>query len=304
MGLFSSIFGAIGANQAGNTLNNAGKTGQANIDASAAAGQGLIAGGEQGVSSATGQGQAGVSQATGAGQNAVTTAASGTAPYLSAGNTGATMLQNYAASNPNFSFQPTQQQLESTPGYQFQLAQGQNAIQNTAAASGLNQSGAALKELTQYGQGLAGTYYQNAFNNAQQTFQTNQNATLANLSTLSNIGQTANAQNIGAQEYQSGMGQQGAEAEAGMGQQGAEAEAGMGQQGAEAAAGLGEQGALANLSGTEASANLGLQGQEAATNSLLTGAQGKAAGQMGMWNGIGNTLNAGAEALFPGSGLF
>jgi hypothetical protein len=304
MGLFSSIFGAIGANQAGNTLNNAGKTGQANIDASAAAGQGLIAGGEQGVSFATGQGQAGVSQATGqgnadvsqatgAGQNAVTTAASGTAPYLSAGNTGATMLQNYAASNPNFSFQPTQQQLESTPGYQFQLAQGQNAIQNTAAASGLNQSGAALKELTQYGQGLAGTYYQNAFNNAQQTFQTNQNATLANLSTLSNIGQTANAQNIGAQEYQSGMGQQGAEAEAG-----------MGQQGAEAAAGLGEQGALANLSGTEASANLGLQGQEAATNSLLTGAQGKAAGQMGMWNGIGNTLNAGAEALFPGSGLF
>jgi hypothetical protein len=293
MGLFSSIFGAIGANQAGNTLNNAGKTGQANIDASAAAGQGLIAGGEQGVSFATGQGQAGVSQATGqgnagvsqatgAGQNAVTTAASGTAPYLSAGNTGATMLQNYAASNPNFSFQPTQQQLESTPGYQFQLAQGQNAIQNTAAASGLNQSGAALKELTQYGQGLAGTYYQNAFNNAQQTFQTNQNATLANLSTLSNIGQTANAQNIGAQEYQ----------------------AGMGQQGAEAAAGLGEQGALANLSGTEASANLGLQGQEAATNSLLTGAQGKAAGQMGMWNGIGNTLNAGAEALFPGSGLF
>ena len=206
MGLFSSIFGAIGANQAGNTLNNAGKTGQANIDASAAAGQGLIAGGEQGVSSATGQGQAGVSQATGAGQNAVTTAASGTAPYLSAGNTGATMLQNYAASNPNFSFQPTQQQLESTPGYQFQLAQGQNAIQNTAAASGLNQSGAALKELTQYGQGLAGTYYQNAFNNAQQTFQTNQNATLANLSTLSNIGQTANAQNIGAQEYQAGMG--------------------------------------------------------------------------------------------------
>jgi hypothetical protein len=293
MGLFSSIFGAIGANQAGNTLNNAGKTGQANIDASAAAGQGLIAGGEQGVSSATGQGQAGVSQATGAGQNAVTTAASGTAPYLSAGNTGATMLQNYAASNPNFSFQPTQQQLESTPGYQFQLAQGQNAIQNTAAASGLNQSGAALKELTQYGQGLAGTYYQNAFNNAQQTFQTNQNATLANLSTLSNIGQTANAQNIGAQEYQ-----------AGMGQQGAEADAGMGQQGAEAAAGLGEQGALANLSGTEASANLGLQGQEAATNSLLTGAQGKAAGQMGMWNGIGNTLNAGAEALFPGSELF
>ena len=282
MGLFSSIFGAIGANQAGNTLYHAGTTGQANINASTAAGQGLIAGGEQGVSAATGQGQAGVSQAAGAGQGAVTTAASGTAPYLSAGNTGATMLQNYAASQPTFNFQPTQDQLEKTPGYQFQLAEGQKAIENQAAASGLNQSGAALKELTQYGQGLAGTYYQNAFNNAQQTFQTNQNATLANLSTLSNIGQTANAQNISAQEYQSALGLQGATT----------------------AAGLGEQGALANLSGTEFSGNLGLQGQEAATNALMTGAGGKAAGQMGMWNGIGNSLNAGAEALFPGSALF
>ena len=75
-------------------------------------------------------------------------------------------------------------------------------------------------------------------------------------------------------------------------------QAGMGQQGAEADAGLGEQGALANLSGTEASANLGLQGQEAATNSLLTGAQGKAAGQMGMWNGIGNTLGSALGGLF------
>lgn len=121
-----------------------------------------------------------------------------TAPGVASGIQGNTQLQQYAASNPQFNFAPTQQQLEQTPGYQFQLQQGTNAIQNNAAAQGLSQGGGTLAALTQYGQGLAGTYYQNAFNNALQGFQTNQNTTLNNLQALIGSGNTANTQQLAA----------------------------------------------------------------------------------------------------------
>ena len=49
--------------------------------------------------------------------------------------------------------------LEATPGYQFQLAQGQRALETSAAARGGLLSGRALQESQQLGQGLAqGTY--------------------------------------------------------------------------------------------------------------------------------------------------
>lgn len=47
------------------------------------------------------------------------------------------------------------------PGYQFQLSQGTNAIQNAASANGLLNSGALLQQLNQYGQGLASSFYNN-----------------------------------------------------------------------------------------------------------------------------------------------
>lgn len=46
-------------------------------------------------------------------------------------------------------------------GYQFQLGQGQQAITGSAAARGLLGSGATAKALTQFGQGLAGQYFNN-----------------------------------------------------------------------------------------------------------------------------------------------
>jgi hypothetical protein len=55
--------------------------------------------------------------------------------------------------------------LQNTPGYQFQLQQGNNALTNAESATGGLDSGAALKAAQQFGQGLAGTTYQNAFNN-------------------------------------------------------------------------------------------------------------------------------------------
>lgn len=50
---------------------------------------------------------------------------------------------------------------ETTPGYEFQLAEGQKAVERSQLAGGLGQSGATAKALTRFGQGLASTEYQN-----------------------------------------------------------------------------------------------------------------------------------------------
>lgn len=52
-----------------------------------------------------------------------------------------------------------------SPGYEFQLNQGMDAINNSAAARGGVNSGNTLKSLTQYGQGLAAQDYQQAYQN-------------------------------------------------------------------------------------------------------------------------------------------
>lgn len=118
---------------------------------------------------------------------------------IQSGNEGNAGLQQLAASNPTFTA-PTAAQVEQTPGYQFQLQQGETGVENQAAANGLSQGGSTLAALTQYGQSLAGTYYQNAFNNAQSQFQTNENTSLANLQALTGAGATANAQSLSADQ--------------------------------------------------------------------------------------------------------
>lgn len=66
--------------------------------------------------------------------------------------------------------------IQSLPGYQFNLQQGQQATERNLAASGMLNSGAAQKALTQYGQGYA--------TNAANSY-------LNGLQSLSGIGQTA-----------------------------------------------------------------------------------------------------------------
>lgn len=66
---------------------------------------------------------------------------------------------------------PTAQQAQATPGYQFQLAQGDQAIQNSAAARGGLLSGGTAKSLDQYNSGLADSTYQQTYNNAFQQYQ-------------------------------------------------------------------------------------------------------------------------------------
>jgi hypothetical protein len=94
--------------------------------------------------------------------------------------------------NPNAPLaQPfTAAQYQQSPGYQFQLNQGLGAVQNSAAAQGGLAGGNTLTALTQYGQGLANTDYQQAYNN----YTANQLQQFNMLNTVSGNGQNAAAQ--------------------------------------------------------------------------------------------------------------
>lgn len=102
----------------------------------------------------------------------------------------------------------TQEALEKTPGYQFNLDQGLKATQSNAAARGLGVSGASLKGAAKYATGLADSTYQNQFNNQQSRFtdfvnlNTAQQGNLTNqfnrYNALAGLGETA-ASNLGQQ---------------------------------------------------------------------------------------------------------
>lgn len=102
------------------------------------------------------------------------------------GNTGA---QGYGSLNQKFSFQPGD--LTQTPGYQFQLQQGQEALDRKAAAGGGFYSGAALKASQGFGQDLASTTFDKEYNRAFNAFQTDRANTLNPLQALAGQGQTA-----------------------------------------------------------------------------------------------------------------
>jgi hypothetical protein len=94
---------------------------------------------------------------------------------------GSANMQNYqnALNNPTlnqqFSFTPGD--LTQTPGYQFNYDQGMRAVNNSAAARGLGLSGAQLKGASSFASGLAENTYNDAYNRALSTFNTNyQNA--------------------------------------------------------------------------------------------------------------------------------
>jgi hypothetical protein len=101
-------------------------------------------------------------------------------PYLNVGGVGANALSSSLAPGGDLSSRwtstfsaPTAAQAEATPGYQFQLQQGLNALQNSAAARGGLLSTGTAKNLNNYAQGVASTNYQNTYNNALQAYNTN-----------------------------------------------------------------------------------------------------------------------------------
>lgn len=98
-------------------------------------------------------------------------------------------------------FNPTQDQLEKYPGYQFQLDQGKLALQSANSATGSAISGPAMKDLMSFNQGLAGANYGNYFNQ----FQTQQNNIFNRLNSIATLGQNA-ASNVGTSGTQLGTG--------------------------------------------------------------------------------------------------
>lgn len=86
------------------------------------------------------------------------------APYVNWGVEGIDALKSRMGELTS-SFNPTMEQLEKTPGYQFALQQGLKSTQNSYAAKGLGVSGAAIKGGADYATGLASQTYQQQFQN-------------------------------------------------------------------------------------------------------------------------------------------
>lgn len=93
---------------------------------------------------------------------------------------------------------PTAEQAAQTPGEQFELQQGLQALNNSAAAKGTLLTGGTGKAEQEFGQGLASTNYQQAYNNALTNYQTaynvfnnNQTNLFNRLATLAGYGQTS-----------------------------------------------------------------------------------------------------------------
>jgi len=91
-----------------------------------------------------------------------TQAAQNFRPYADLGDHSAGELQGRLNNNAllgDFSLED----FEQDPGYQFELAEGNKAIDRAAGARGGRYSGATLKALQRYGQGLASTKYNEAY---------------------------------------------------------------------------------------------------------------------------------------------
>ena len=185
----------------------------------------------------------------------------------------------------------TQAELEQTPGYQFDLAQGLKATQSGAAARGLGVSGASLKGAGTYATGLANKTYLDQFNVAQQRF-----GDVLNL----NTGQQSNLQNQFGRL--SGLATLGENAAAQTGAQGTSAASTAGQY--INAAGLDQSNALSNASNALSGGVNNYLGYQAYTNALnptTTGYGSSAAGTPGV-SAAGNPVMTGyAPAITPGS---
>lgn len=309
-GVLSGLVGNSGVRKAGETIYNSGIGARNDVQAATKEATG-------GINSATSSGQnalaaileklgislpaAGdksantINTATGEANNTLAGLfnASGTAtqPYIDAGKAGIEGLRKYSE-GPESKFNFSLDDYFNGPAYQFQLEQGQRGIQNSASAGGLGQSGAALKELTKFGQGLGATYYNDAFNRAKTTFDTNNTATMQKFGALSDLGK------FGTAAYQSGLNTFGTPMatntmNAGVlnSQNGLDIQkllAQYGLQGTEFGANLGLQGATT-------AGQLGLQGANQAAGLQMQAAAGRAAGQVGGTNAltglIANTAN-------------
>lgn len=119
------------------------------------------------------------------------------APYRAAGEVALNRLVPLATEYTPFGMD----QFKADPGYAFRLAEGQKALERSAAARGGLLSGATGKALTRYGQEMGSQEYTNAFNR----YQAERQARLNPLQSLAGVGQTS-TQQLSGQAGQLGTG--------------------------------------------------------------------------------------------------
>ena len=141
----------------------------------------------QGATTAGNLAQAAGQQAQGYQEKQLGAATTAAQPYTTAGAAATGQLSDllkpggYLSQTWNQQFQaPTAEQAAQTPGYQFTLGQGINALNRGAAARGNLLSSGAAKALEQYGTGLANQTYNDVYNRAAQQYQMNYQSFLNN----------------------------------------------------------------------------------------------------------------------------
>lgn len=94
-------------------------------------------------------------------------------PFIGSGTNALSTLNSQLGIGANGAFNPnaplvkpfSATQYQQSPGYAWQMSQGIDAVQNSASAAGGIHGGNTLKALTTFGQGLANTDYQQAYQN-------------------------------------------------------------------------------------------------------------------------------------------
>jgi hypothetical protein len=108
-------------------------------------------------------------------------------PYQSLGSTSANHLSDLLSKGFTA---PTLAEAEQTPGYQFDLQTGTNAINENAAATGTLSTGNTGVALQKFGQGLAQNTYQQTYQDALNSYMANYNTLQGGTNTgLSSTGQ-------------------------------------------------------------------------------------------------------------------
>lgn len=110
-------------------------------------------------------------------------------PWVEAGREALPQLSEMAAHPEQFDLSRVAADLN--PAMAFNLQQGQQAIERSAAARGGLMTGGTLRDLSTYSQGVASNEYSNAYNRAYGRFLDSQNTNFNRLASLAGIGQTA-----------------------------------------------------------------------------------------------------------------
>ncbi len=109
-------------------------------------------------------------------------------PYAQTGQNANAQLSRLLGLDPNADQNSITQALRNTPGYQFQMEQGTQALDRSASARGGLFSGAAAQELQRFGQGLGDSTYQQALQNLQPSVNTGYGAAGQQAGIFDNIG--------------------------------------------------------------------------------------------------------------------